>query len=78
MDKKSYIIKKYNINKNIKDNHLGYYYTTYPELCCKYDLKPIDGDIKPYEFNKAIKFLDNYYANIKSSYYKDLLNETEK
>lgn len=78
MDKKSYIIKKYNINKNIKDNHLGYYYTTYPELCCKYDLKPIDGNIKPYEFNKAIKFLDNYYANIKSSYYKDLLNETEK
>ena len=78
-DKKSYILKKYNLSNNdIKDSHIKYYYTTYPELCCKYDLKPISLNVGPFEFNEAISTLNNYYANIKCSYYKDLLIETKK
>lgn len=78
-DKKSYIVKKYNIPyHNIKDAHTKYYYTTYPELCCKYNLKAIDNDVKPYEFDKAIQIMHDYYHDIKCSYYKNLLNETKK
>lgn len=76
---KSYISKKYNIPyHNLKDEHLKYYYTAYPELCCKYDLKPINNEIQPYEFTKAIAYLNNYFKDIKPNYYRDLFKEVEK
>lgn len=79
IQKKSYISKKYNLSFNsLKDEHIPYYYTKYPELCCNYILQPIYEDIKPFEFNKAISYLNEYYKNIKSDYYKNLLNELKK
>lgn len=76
--KKGYISKKYSIPlKLIKDNHLPYYYTTVPELCCKYDLAPIKV-VEPYDYISAIKYLDNYYDDIQSNYFKNLLKEITK
>jgi hypothetical protein len=77
--KKSYIAKKYDISyRDLKDAQMKYYYTTYPELCCKYQLKPIDYEIQPFEFDKAIQHLNKYYNNINCDYYKNLLKETQK
>jgi len=78
-DKKSYITKKYNIpHYNIKNEHIKYYYTTYPELCCKYNLKAINNKIGPFEFDKAVNHMNEYYKDIKSTYYKDLVNQIQK
>ncbi len=78
-DKKNAIVNKYNIPQNkINKDHIPYLYTTYPQLCCKYDLQEISNDVGPYEYHDAIKYLDDYYSDIKSDYYKKLLSETEK
>src|SRR5665647_1226552 len=65
------------INKINKDN-LKYYYTKWPELCCKYNLESLDPTIGPFEFNKAIGVLNEYYKDIQSNYYKNLYNESKK
>lgn len=78
-NKKLDISKKYNIPyNNIKDNQLEYYYTTIPELCCKYNLKEISDDVGPFEFTKAIKIMNDYYNDIKCDYYRNLTKEIEK
>jgi hypothetical protein len=62
----------------IKEHNLQYYYTKWPQLCCKYNLKPISDNIGPFEFNKAISVLDNYYRDIGSDYYRNLVKECLK
>jgi hypothetical protein len=71
--------KKYRIPyKNIKPNHLRYYYTAEPQLCCRYILEPISNDIKSYDFKGAIEYLNNYYKHIKSDYYRNLFEVINK
>ena len=78
--KKNYIVKKYNIEPyKIKNNHIDYYYTQYPELCCRYTLKSINDTeqdknkhVNPFEFTKAIGIINDYYKDIKSDYYRNL------
>lgn len=78
-NKKNAIANKYNIPyKKIQDEHIPYFYTSYPQLCCKYELTEIRNDVEPYEYYKAIKYLNDYYYDIKSNYYKKLLSEAEK
>jgi len=61
----------------IKKHNLKYYYLKQPELCCKYNLSPINDSVKPYEFGKAINILNEYYKDIKSDYYSTLLSEAK-
>lgn len=78
MNTKKYISDKYDIPTNkLSDEYLKYYYINYPQLCCQYNLKPINSDIKPFEFDRAISILNNYYQNIKSNYYKELFEKTK-
>ena len=79
MNNKQFISKKYDIPINkLQDAHMQYYYTQYPQLCCKYDLKPIDNSINPFDYISAIKILNNYYKDIKSNYFRDLLDSLIK
>ena len=67
---KNYISKKYNIPLyKLHDDLIQYYYTHYPSLCCKYNLKPIDT-IKPFDYIGALTYLNNYYNN---KYFEELL-----
>ena len=78
-DKLNYIAKKLGIDKyKIKYNNIQYYYTRTPELCCKYNLKPISDSIGPYEYAKAIKILMDYYKDTDSTYYNKLHNKALK
>ena len=73
-----HLSKKLRVPKHkIKYHNLKYYYTKKPELCCRYKLDPI-SDVQPYQFNKALNILDNYYKDIKSDYYKNLYKESKK
>lgn len=73
------ISKKYNISPNkIKPYHVEYFYTKQPELCCNYNRQSIDTCIGPFEFHKSITYLNNYYADIKTSYFKDMLDYFNK
>ncbi len=79
MNNKYSISKKYDIPINkLHDEHMQYYYTQYPQLCCKYDLEPIDNSINPFDYISAIKVLDEYYKDIKSNYFRDLLDNLIK
>lgn len=70
---KNKLIKKYNIEPyKLKPNHIKYYYDRFPELCCKFVLEPISNTVGPFEFIKAITFLNQYYKDIKSDYYRNL------
>lgn len=72
MDSKKYIFSPQDYNIPVfKINNLKYYYTDYPELCCKQNLKPIKSDIKPFEFDKSLDILNKYYKN---NYYQNLYN----
>lgn len=74
MHLKDKLAKKLGINRyKIKDETVKYFYDVEPQLCCKYDLKPISLDVKPYEFEKAMIFLNEYYKDIKCDYYKNLV-----
>ncbi len=79
MNNKQFISKKYDIPINkLHDEHMQYYYTQYPQLCCKYDLEPIDNSINPFDYISAIKILNEYYKDIKSNYFRDLLDNLIK
>jgi hypothetical protein len=70
---KFFISKKYNIPLNkLHDTHMQYYYTTYPKLCCQYDLKPIEHPINPFDYISALTKLNEYY-DIKCNYFRELL-----
>ena len=76
---KYHISKKYNIPLNkLHDSHMKYYYTTYPKLCCQYNLNPIDYSINPFDYTEALSKLDDYYKNIKSNYFRELLDTIKK
>src|SRR5262245_896050 len=62
----------------INDDTVKYYYTKWPELCCKYNLEPLSTNVGPFEFNKAIKILNEYYKDVKSDYYSNLYSEVQK
>ena len=66
----------------IKGQNVKYYYTKWPQLCCNYDLKPLldskNNEVGPFEFNKAINILNDYYKNIKSDYFRKLVEEAKK
>lgn len=73
------ISKKYNIPLNkLHDNHMQYYYTQYPKLCCTYKLSPIEYDINAFDYTSAIDYLNTYYKNIKSDYFRELLSIIKK
>lgn len=61
----------------IKNHNINHYFTRDNILCCKYDRKPINNNIEPYEFNKAIGVFADYYKDIKSDYYKNLLRVSQ-
>jgi len=70
--------QKYNIPLNlIKQEHMPYYYTKQPELCCKYYPNPIDNNVGPYEYKKAITILNDYYKDIQCDYYRDLKKQID-
>ena len=78
-----YLSTKLNVPQHkIKKDNIKYYYTKWPELCCKYNLTPLEGpnqeQVGPFEFNKAIGILNSYYKDIESDYYKNLYKESEK
>jgi hypothetical protein len=76
---KHFISKKYNISINkLHDEHMQYYYTKYPYLCCQYDLQPIQYDINPFDYLAAITYLDTYYKSIKSDYFRNLVDVLKK
>lgn len=73
MNKIVQIAKRMNVPTHlIKNNNVNSYYFEGPELCCYYKRKPISDNIGPYEFEKAIKYLKDYYKDIKDDYYKNL------
>lgn len=65
------------IHKINKDT-IKYYYTKWPELCCRYNLEPIDTSVGPYEYSKAINIMNQYYKEIQSDYYRNLYEECKK
>jgi len=80
--KKIYLSKVFREDKDkFKNEMMNYYYTSYPEWCCKKYDKIMFDDIKPYEFVKPIQKLKDYYESSKSTYYKELydnISEYEK
>lgn len=62
MNKKQYISEIFNDNEKIKDDHLKYFYTKYPNMCCDFkDIKPFFDDIKPFGYyGLAVKIGDMY------------------
>jgi hypothetical protein len=77
----NYLAVKLDVQKHrIKKHNIKYYYTKWPELCCRYRLKDLNNGIDknddkyvgPYQFNKAMKNLNGYYHNVQCDYYKNL------
>lgn len=76
---KQFLANKLNISPNRFRNHnLKYYYTKQPELCCRFNLSPIDSNVQPYDFQHALSILQTYFKDIHSSYYLNLFNESKK
>jgi hypothetical protein len=75
--KKKYLSKKYNLPINkLYNDHLSYYYDRV-ELCCQYNLQPIEK-INPFEFDKCLQILSSYYQDIHAPYYKNLYQKVKK
>ncbi len=76
---KEYLALKLGVPKyKIKKDNLPYYYSKWPELCCRYNLKPVSEEVGPYEFQKAVKILVDYYKDVQADYYKNLYKEAKK
>ena len=70
MDEKSYSRKKYiseifNDKELIGKDHIEYFYTKYPNMCCNFkDIKPFFNDIAPFAYSGLSVKIGNMYKNV--------------
>ena len=79
LKKKEYLSKLLKIKINtIKDEHIKYFYTKYPEWCCNINDPPLFENIKEYDYLTPIKNLADYYDNEDNQYFTNLLKNLNK
>jgi hypothetical protein len=62
----------------LKNEHISYFYTKFPEWCCNVTDPPLFEGIKEFDFLTPIEKLATYYDNTENSYYTELLKRLKK